>query len=247
MMNDELWIMNYELWILGMLIKLRFLFFSILIPYTLYLIPYTLYLIPYTLYFIPITFLSGCGGDDYTPKPRGFFRIDLPEKAYKKYDSICPFSFEYPVYSKVLPDLDNNAEPCWIDVDYPRFKGRLNLSYKPVNGNLVQLLEDSRTLINKHIPKAEGIEEQLISNTQARVFGLVYEVQGTAAASPLQFVLTDSTHHFLRGALYFSVVPNNDSLAPVIDFIKQDISHMIASFKWKWDLNNYKINYELHR
>jgi len=190
--------------------------------------------------FLISLFLTGCS-EDYAPKPRGFFRIDLPAKSYRSFDSNCPFTFDYPVYAKVVPDIeDKDAEPCWLNVDFPGFKGRLHLSYKPLKrrgtgdeGNLNSYMEESRTLINKHIAKADAIDEQRISSPQNKVYGLVYEVSGTGAASPIQFVLTDSVNHFMRAALYFNAVPNNDSLAPVIEFIKQDIGRMIQSFRWK--------------
>ncbi|MEY4458857.1 MAG: hypothetical protein RIT38_62, partial [Bacteroidota bacterium] len=35
------------------------------------------------------------------------------------------------------------------------------------------------------------------------------------------------------GALYFDTTPNADSLAPVIDFIYQDLKQLVSSFRWK--------------
>ena len=85
----------------------------------------------------------------------------------------------------------------------------------------------------KHISKASSIENRVIINPEAKVFGLIYEIKGMGAASPYQFFVTDSSSHFLRGALYFNMIPNNDSLAPVIDFLKEDIEHLLLSLKWK--------------
>ncbi|MDP4963484.1 MAG: gliding motility lipoprotein GldD, partial [Salibacteraceae bacterium] len=79
--------------------------------------------------------------------------------------------------------------------------------------------------------KATKIDEVLIENDAERVYGIVYDFKGETA-SDLQFFLTDSTNHFLRGSLYFNVYPNKDSLAPVIDYVKTDINHMLESFKW---------------
>jgi gliding motility-associated lipoprotein GldD len=124
-------------------------------------------------------------------------------------------------------------ETYWINIDYPQFKGRLHLSYKEVNNNLVEYLEDSRSLVLKHIPKASAINEQVIANPGAKVFGIEYNIMGSGAASPYQFYITDSTDHFLRGALYFNVPPNNDSLSPIIDFIKEDINHLLSTFQWR--------------
>ena len=176
--------------------------------------------------------LSSCN-QDYTPKPRGYVRIELPEKAYQPINSNCPYSFETAVYSKFAPDLRAQSGPCWFDIVYPQFKATVHFSYKRIDGNLVEYLEDSRALTNKHISKASGIDEALILKEDSRVYGTIYSIDGSQTASPLQFHLTDSTDHFLRGALYFNVSPNNDSLAPVIDFLKQDMLHLIETLNWK--------------
>lgn len=176
--------------------------------------------------------LLACGSD-YFPKPRAYFRIDLPEKKYQHLDSIYPFIFDYPVYSTISQDKNSPNEQNWINLDFNKFKGSLHLSYKKVDGNLVKYMEDTRTMAFKHIPKANAIDNRLIINEKSRVFGLIYEISGSGAASPYQFFITDSVNHFLRGALYFNMIPNNDSLAPVIDFLKQDIEHLIQTFEWK--------------
>ena len=186
---------------------------------------FKLYALPIALAFV--FFLSGCG-DTPMPKPRGYFRIDLPERNYRAFDTTFPYTFEYPVYARITPDVSAKDEPYWINIDYPQFKGRIHLSYKNVNGNLSRYTEDAHELVMKHIPKASAIDEIRIDN-----HGLIYDIKGSGAASVYQFFLTDSTKHFVRGALYFSVLPNNDSLAPVIDFVKSDIQHMLETFRWK--------------
>ena len=170
---------------------------------------------------------------DYTPKPGGYFRIDLPEKKYQPFDTLFPFYFEYPVYARIIHDPQAPDEPYWINVDFPRFRGRIHLSYKQVDGNLSRYLEDSRTMALKHMSKSTGITEQIVNIPDRKVYGLIYAIQGIGAASTYQFYLTDSTRNFVRGALYFSVSPNNDSLAPVISFIQADIDHMVETFRWK--------------
>ena len=120
-----------------------------------------------------------------------------------------------------------------MNIDYPEFQGRLHLSYFAVNDNVEQYIEDSRSLAYKHTVKAEAINERLFIKDEARIYGLLYEIEGVSTASSVQFYLTDSTAHFLRGALYFNVAPRNDSLAPVINFIKEDIYHLMETFEWK--------------
>ena len=186
------------------------------------------------LILISCFFIVSCAGDDDTiaPKPRAYFRLNFPEKKYVKYDSACPFTFERPVYSQMDKDQNPGAEPCWLNLNFPTFNGTLHLSYKAVNGNIQQYLEDTYLLASKHQIKASGIEEKLIVRDSSHIYGLIYEIEGNAA-SALQFYLTDSTKHFIRGALYFNEVPNIDSIAPVIEFLKKDVYHMINTFDWK--------------
>ena len=195
----------------------------------LYFFVYCLLPIAYSL------FAVSCGNDDDTPTPRplSYFRIALPEKKYTVFSDACPFQFEYPSnYAIVMPDSDKNAEPCWKNIVYPRFRAELNLSYKHIDNNLEKYLDDSWTLATKHQSKASGMPETPIRRDSAHVYGLMFEIEGNSASS-LQFYVTDSTQHFLRGALYFYARPNYDSLSPVIDFLKKDVERMISTLEWK--------------
>lgn len=168
----------------------------------------------------------------HTPKPKGYFRIDLPEKNYTVYQSSeCPFIFDLPGYAKVVNYRDSIAQPCWKYIRYPQFNAEIFLSYKPVENNVAVYLEDARTLAYKHTVKAESIDETIVE-TQHGVSGMIYDIGGNAA-SAVQFYATDSTRHFLRGALYFNVAPQPDSLAPVIKFLREDVVRMMTSLKWK--------------
>ena len=167
-----------------------------------------------------------------TPKPRGFLRIDFPAREYVLFDSVCPYTFEYPTYGKIVPDTDFIAEPCWINIYFPDFNGTIHISYKEVSQNLNDFIEDSRELTYKHTIKADAIQETVYTNPELEVHGILYDIKGNAASS-IQFYLTDSNEHFLRGALYFNVQPDKDSLAPVISFFREDIIHLVESFAWK--------------
>jgi gliding motility-associated lipoprotein GldD len=188
---------------------------------------------PLLILALALTLFSGGCRQDYSPKPRGYFRIDFPEKKYVKFDTAYPYAFEYPAYADIIADNRASSEPYWINIEFPEYHGRIHISYKPVNKNLDEYLEDSRTFVVKHIPKADAIDDSLIFRPDDRVFGLIYYIEGSQAASPCQFFVTDSSSRFLRGALYFDVSPNNDSLAPVIEFIQEDIRHMLKTFRWK--------------
>ena len=181
-----------------------------------------------------ICFLLSSCGNDYSPKPRGYFKIDLPEKKYQTYSAKCPFSFDFPVYAEVQPDSSRESKPCWMNVNYPQFNGRIHLSYQSVTSEkqFNQLIEDARTFAFKHTVKATAIDEAMISYPEKNVYGIYYSIEGNTASS-LQFFLTDSTKHYLRGALYFNEQPRLDSIQPVLDFVKKDIDQMIKTFKWK--------------
>ncbi len=179
--------------------------------------------------------LISCENNPATPLPRGYFRIDLPEHEYQLSDSTFPYYFEYPVYTDLVQASQHPDQKYWLNIRYKQFKATVFLSYKPVENNLSTYLEDSYTLVSKHIPKAENITDSMIIDRSRNLYGLTYKIEGSGAASPYQFFVTDSASHFLRGALYFNIKPNNDSLDPVIEFITEDLNHLVNSLKW----NNY--------
>lgn len=169
---------------------------------------------------------------EYIPKPYGYFRIGFPEKKYVGYSSECPFSFEYPVYSHIEKSNTESGDPCFMNVVFPGFNAKIHLSYKKIEGNLREISEECYSFVYKHSVKADAIEESVYTNSENRVFGILYSIKGNAASN-IQFYATDSTGNFLRGALYFGVRPNSDSLAPVIEFIGNDIVNIIETLKWK--------------
>ena len=185
------------------------------------------------LIIIMISLLATSCQQNYVPKPRGYFRIELPERSYKEMDSTLPYAFSYPVYCKITPDIYTPNEPTWINVEFPKLNAKLHLSYKKIDHNLAKYLDDTHMLVSKHISKATAIEESQISNPERHIYGTIFRIQGSEAASVYQFYVTDSIHHFMRGALYFNSEPNNDSLVPVIDFVAKDIDHLIETLRWK--------------
>lgn len=181
-----------------------------------------------------ITF-SSCDDEDdevFIPKPKGYPRIYFPEKTYRLYDSLCPYSFEIPTYANILNDRHNGADPCWINVNFPKYNAQIHLSYKIITNNLDTVLGECRDFVVKHQVKSTGIDETIIVRDSSQVYGLVYDIAGNTASN-VQFYLTDSTRHFMRGALYFNAVPNIDSMKIVVDYLRKDIVHMIQTFQWK--------------
>jgi gliding motility-associated lipoprotein GldD len=185
---------------------------------------------------LSICFLS-CNSD-YTIKPRGYFKIDFPEKSYQTFDEASyPYSFEYPVYGSIAKDslfFDEKAEnPYWINIEFPRFNGKIYISYKEIGkNNFDSLVNDAFTMSYKqHTYKASSIEPTPFT-TPNNLSGVYFNLKGNTATAN-QFFITDSARHFLRGALYFNAVPNEDSLRPVNAFLQKDLQHLINTLKWK--------------
>ncbi len=170
--------------------------------------------------------------DTNAPRPRGYFRIGFPEKEYKKFESDAPFTFQIPTYCVMQTDRSPDAEKWWYNLEFPTLKGSLHISYKKINNNITEYVEDSRTLVNKHTIKADAIEPKIFENKDKNLIAVFFEIKGNAA-TPYQFFATDSTKHFLRASMYFNVYPNKDSLAPVFKFVKKDILKIIETLEWK--------------
>jgi gliding motility-associated lipoprotein GldD len=180
-----------------------------------------------------LVMLSSCGGDDYSPKPRAYYKIEFPKKAYRSFNSGCAYSFEYPVYAELVAEGDKGGEPCWYNLYFKQFNGKLHMTYYDVlsKNEYNGLVEDARTFAFKHTVKANAIDQKLISYPDKKVYGIYYAIEGNTASS-VQFFLTDSAKHYFRGALYFNERPQYDSIQPVVDFIKKDLDRMISTFKW---------------
>jgi len=169
---------------------------------------------------------------NYTPKPRGYFRIDFPEKKYISLESECPYVLDYPEYGIIEKVQSSASDNCWYNISFPQFNAKIHLTYKNVDNNLSRFTEDIHTLTYKHTIKADDIQEIPVINDSNKVYGIIYEISGNTASS-LTFFLTDSSKHFLSGALYFSATPNSDSLMPCLQFFRQDVVHLTESLKWK--------------
>ena len=178
----------------------------------------------YSLLFV---FMFSCS-TDYTPKPRAFFKINLPKKEYSEFkDNKYNFSFLYPNYSKI--EFDEKSQ--FLDINFYKFSGKLHLTYVNLDDNLSAHIEQSRSLAYKHNNQADVISEQIYINEKNKVFGMLYDYEGITATSS-QFYLTDSIDHFFRGSFYFNT-EINDSIAPINNFVKEDIRFLIESFRWE--------------
>ena len=165
--------------------------------------------------------------EDVLSKPKGFLSLTYPINNYKNLELIRPYSFEVSNIAVVKDQRKN-----WLNIEYPTLKASLNITYRPVENNLKELLTESEKLVYEHAVKAEEILSQNFEFFDKRVFGSLQEISGNAA-SQIQFHLTDSTHNFIKGALYFYAKPNYDSILPAVAFIKKDIIRLVETLNWK--------------
>ncbi|CAN5780372.1 hypothetical protein BH11BAC4_BH11BAC4_23360 [soil metagenome] len=206
------------------------------------------------LVFMAVVF-TACNST-YTSKKKGYFKIDLPEHNYVSFDKPdFPYSFDYPAYAVIIKDstyFDSSPEnPYWINIDFPQLNARIFLSYKIIGGKAIykvkqadgnykdstginqfdKMVNDAFKLTNKNQAVSTSIKDSVF-HTSNGITGVFFKVGGNAATAK-QFFLSDTTTHFLRGALYFEATPNIDSIRPVQDFLQVDIDHLLNSFRWK--------------
>lgn len=188
--------------------------------------------------FLLLVFIAACGcSKSSIPKEYGYFRIVTPEHTYDMLSQKSPCSSDILPYTfsmnrAALALSADSTHPLWINVHYPSINATIHCSYLPIQNNLPQLLNDAQEFVYSHTIKATAIPEQEYVDTINHVYGMYYELEGNTA-TPIQFYLMDSTKHFFRAAVYINTIPNQDSLAPVIDFLKVDARHLVESFRWR--------------
>jgi gliding motility-associated lipoprotein GldD len=210
----------------------------------------------YFFFFTILSFFVTACNSDYVSKRNGYYNIPLPEKKYQLFDEPgFPYSFEYPVYAKMIKDstyFDSNPEnDYWRNIDFVDLNAKIFLSYKKIGGQALykvkkadgtykdslgtnaydKMINDAFKLTNKNEDIATSKKDSVFK-TANNIGGLLFKLNGNVATQR-QFFMTDTSKNFIRGALYFYTTPNADSLKPVVDFIQKDIDHIIETFKWK--------------
>jgi len=180
--------------------------------------------------------LAACSGNgvEDIPRPHGYPRLSMPEKHYHGWDSGCAYRFSIPSYALMERDPAYTTEPCWYNLRFTPFDATLHITYHRFD-DLIQfdsLFADSRRFAFKHTVKAEDIIQRPLQNEDRSATGFAYDISGNTATN-FSFFLTDSSHHFFRGALYFNQKTEADSVAPVLQFIRKDLEHLLHSFRWR--------------
>lgn len=177
---------------------------------------------------IPLCLIS-CK-EELLPKPKAQLRLNYERPSYFKTNTDCAFDFQKNRIAQLKRVSKHGF--CGFRIYYPNLDATIYLTYRPIRSDLNKLLKDAQNLTYEHVVKADNIATQAYSNKNQNVHGMVYKVSGDAA-SPSQFYLTDSTHHFLLGSVYFNTKPNYDSILPGIKYLENDLKEMIESLSWK--------------
>lgn len=175
--------------------------------------------------------MLSCTSDPY-PRPKGYPRIDLPEHTYKVFDNgDCPFTFEYPAFGEISR---SEADSCLADFYFKPYDFYWHLTYRhiPSSGkSRDQHEEEYRRLVYKHSMKLSHMSEFDLEAKNGT--GLMYELHGKVGA-PAQLIFGDrDSVHLIMVSLYFQRAVNQDSLAPLISYVKQDMQHMAGSIEWR--------------
>jgi len=173
------------------------------------------------------------------PKPYGYFRITTPDTAYTPFSlslgegrgEVYPYSFSLSQNAVVLPRTEP-GEQYWVNLYYPALDATIHCSYKPVRNNLRELTNDALEFVYRNASFASSIPEREYAHPEAKVYGVLFDLEGNTASS-CQFFVTDSTRHFFRASVYCNCPPNADSLAPVYDYLRTDIVKMVETFEWR--------------
>ena len=176
--------------------------------------------------------LLGISCVEYTPKPRGYVRIEPTEAVYDTLP-IQDSPFRFVVSNAVTIEWTGKEGHEGLNLTYPELGATIYCHYLPVTPATWPIVEaESRSFAIHQLKPAGEISEKAYENPEANVYGSLFLLDG-GSASPIQFLLTDSVSQCFRGALYFDCKPNADSLAPAIHYIQQDIIELIQTFEWR--------------
>jgi len=169
---------------------------------------------------------------EYTPKRKGYNRLDLPNHEYQALADTLPYYFEYSKHAKLLSDTSYISNKDWVEIYYPSLLANIHITYVSLKKtDLKELIEDAYFLTSKHQIKASAINDNILVTPSGKTVSIA-ELEGDVP-SQFQFYTTDSVKHFFRGALYFNTKVQNDSLAPAIEYVKLDIMNLINTLEWR--------------
>ena len=172
-------------------------------------------------------FLLACN-KNHKPKPKGYNHINFPEQSYVPITITNKYSFE----KNIQTSVEQNDSYGWLNLLYKNYDAKILITHKYIEkeNDLNAFVNESYKLTEKHNKKASSIKETHIK-TKNDLNAVIIDLKGEVPTQ-FQFITTDSVNHFLRGALYFQVATKNDSLAPIIEYIKKDMIHILNTLEW---------------
>ena len=179
-----------------------------------------------------VVLFAGCGEETPVPKPPTYLRYDFPKHAYQSIGTECPYTFELSTAYSYTNAMQDGKMTCHKDIDLGPLNGTISFSYIEMDRPLKDYVEYALSKVEEHQVKAEHIDDEHVIRPGAKVYGTFFELKGDVA-SPFQFYLTDSTSRFVSGMVYFNSRPNYDSLKPSLEYLKQDLKHLMETFEWK--------------
>ena len=168
----------------------------------------------------------------YSPKQKGYNRLDLPDHTYQGLPDTLPYYFEYSKHAQLLRDTSYISDKYWVEIYYPSLLANIHITYKSLHeSDLKSLSEAAYFLTSKHQIKATAINDIIMETPSGKIISIA-EIEGDVP-SQFQFHTTDSVNHFFGGSLYFNTKVQNDSLAPAIEFVKRDVIHLLNTLDWR--------------
>ena len=184
------------------------------------------------LILICLIFSYACDNKDVNiPKPKTYLRVDLPAHKYKKTTMNLPYSFDMPELYKAEVKYNTNLH---IKMGMLH-NSTLKMSYKRLDDqdtvSLRDLIAFTYKKLDNHKSKADSIKSQSIRNSEKRVYGTFFELNGDVAV-PFQFYFTDSLNSILFGEVTLGSTPNWSIMQGELIYAKKDLLRIFNSFEW---------------
>ena len=188
-------------------------------------------------YLLFIIFINSCETVEL-PKPHAYLRLDYPEPNY------ADMSFENTNVNFKINNINTSVFEVNLDDDndlvllkniiYPSMKAEISLEYYKINekNKLSYKLNSLNDFTSIHLKKSSSpAKVQEFIDDQKRVYASIINIQGDVT-SPYQFYATDSTDNLIIGVLNLKANTKYDSVMPSLNYLKNDIYHLIESINW---------------
>ncbi|MBR4119597.1 MAG: hypothetical protein IKK64_05905 [Bacteroidales bacterium] len=161
------------------------------------------------------------------PKPIAYQHIENITTAYAPHN-VNTFPLQFDISDGAIAE-DNKQNKGWINIKYPKYNATIYCSYIESN-DIEKEIAKSRELVYVHSKHSSGITTLNYNDTTKRICAELYILNGNVA-TPLQFIATNNSSYIFRGALYFNTQVNTDSIAPIVEYLQNDIAQIIESIK----------------